>query len=76
MAIGFVANEENKVNYQTSNPFNITTPSSYYYSGTAIYDASGSLTAIEKYDDVYAINAKNFIDKFDTNSNAGLNMLK
>ena len=76
LAIGFIANEENKINYQSSNPFSITTPSSYYYSGTAIYDNSGSLTAIEKYDDVYANNAKDFIKKFDTNSNAGLNMLK
>lgn len=76
LALGFVANEENKINYQTSNPFNISTPSSYYYSGTAIYDASGSLTAIEKYDDVYADNAKDFINKFDTNYNAGLNLLK
>lgn len=76
LALGFVANEENKINYQTSNPFNIATPSSYYYSGTAIYDASGSLTAIEKYDDVYADNAKDFINKFDTNYNAGLNLLK
>lgn len=76
LALGFVANEENKINYQTSNPFNIITQSSYYYSGTAIYDASGSLTAIEKYDDVYADNAKDFINKFDTNYNAGLNLLK
>lgn len=76
LALGFVANEENKINYQTSNPFNISTPSSYYYSGTAIYDASGSLTAIEKYDDVYADNAKDFINKFDSNYNAGLNLLK
>ena len=80
LAIGFNSNSTSSTSSNSSrgysNPFFITSASSYLYNGTGCYSSSGSLNYTEYYDEDYANLAKQKIEKYDSTHNVALNYLK
>jgi hypothetical protein len=78
LSIGFTKEVDSSLTSSIgySNPFDVDTPSQYYYVGTGHYNDSGCLIKSEQYDVTYYNAAITHLNKFDTKYNSALVMVK